>query len=75
VRIGLVADVPHQAIVRGVEYVVQGDREFDRAEVRRKMSAGPGYRFHQEAAQLVGELRQLLALKFAYLRWIADGVE
>jgi hypothetical protein len=45
VRVGLVADVPHQAIVRGVEDVVQGDRQFDRAEVRREVSAGPGDRF------------------------------
>ncbi len=31
VRIGLVSDVPDQAVVRRVEHVVQGDRELDDA--------------------------------------------
>ena len=40
VRVGLVADVPHDAVVRRVEDVVQRDRELDRAEVRRQVAAG-----------------------------------
>ena len=40
VRIGLVADVPDQAVVRRVEDVVQRDRQLDRAEVRREVAAG-----------------------------------
>ena len=32
VRIGLVADVPDQAVARRVEHIVQGDRELDDAE-------------------------------------------
>ncbi len=32
VRIRLVADVPHEEVVRGVEHVVQRDRQLDRAE-------------------------------------------
>ena len=33
VGIGLVADVPDQAVVRRIEYVVQGDGQFDRTEI------------------------------------------
>ena len=40
VRIGLVADVPDDAVVRRVEDVVQRDRQLDRAEVRRQVAAG-----------------------------------
>ena len=40
VRIGLVPDVPHQAVVRRVEDVVQRDGQLDRAEVRRQVAAG-----------------------------------
>ena len=36
VRIGLMADVPDQPVVRRVEHVVQGDRQFDHAEARRR---------------------------------------
>jgi hypothetical protein len=49
VRIGLVADVPHQAVGRRVEHVVQGDGQFDRAEVGRQMAAGLRHRFERKA--------------------------
>jgi hypothetical protein len=75
VRVSLVADVPHQAIVRRIEDMMQGDRQFDRTEVRRQVATGPGNRLHQEGAQLVGQLRQLSAVELAQLRRIADGVE
>ncbi len=32
-RISLMADVPYHAILGCIEYVVQGNRQFDRAEV------------------------------------------
>ena len=55
VRVGLVADVPDQAVVRRVEHVVQGDGQFDRAQVRRQVAAGLGHRFEQEGAQFLGQ--------------------
>jgi hypothetical protein len=58
VRIGLVADVPDQAVGRGVEDIVQGHGEFNRAEIRGQVAAGLGYRFNDEGAQLLGQLRQ-----------------
>jgi hypothetical protein len=75
VGVSLMADVPHQTIVRRIEYMMQGDRQFHRPEVRRQVAAGPGDRFHQESAQLVRQLRQLSAVKLAQLHRIADGVE
>jgi hypothetical protein len=40
VGVGLVADVPDQPVVRRVEDVMQGDGQFDRAEVGRQVAAG-----------------------------------
>ena len=68
VAVGLVADVPHDAVVRRVEHVMQRDRQLDRAEVRRKMASGLAHRFEQELAQLVREPRQLAFLELAQLR-------
>jgi hypothetical protein len=47
---------------------VQGDRQFDRAEVRGQVATGPGNRFDQEGTQLVGQLWQLSAVELAHLR-------
>lgn len=55
VRIGLVADVPDQAIVRSVEDVVQGDGQLDHAEAGAEMTAGLPDGIQQVLAQLVGQ--------------------
>ena len=55
VRVGLVADVPHQAVVGGVEDVVQRDRQLDRAEVARQVAAGLRHALQHELAQLDGQ--------------------
>ena len=52
VRVGLVADVPDQAVVRRVEDVVQRDRQLDRAEPGGEMPAHLADRVDQELAQL-----------------------
>ena len=52
VAVGLVADVPDDAVVRRVEHVVQRDRQLDRAEIGREVAAGLAHRFEQELAQL-----------------------
>ena len=51
VAVGLVADVPDQAVVRRVEHVMQRDRELDRAEVGREMAAGLAHRFDAGTAR------------------------
>ena len=40
VRIALMADIPDQPVIRRVEDVVHGDRQFDHAETGAEMSAG-----------------------------------
>ena len=60
VRVALVADVPHQAIVRGVELVVQGHGQLDHAQARAEVTAGAGDGLDQILAQFVGDLRQFV---------------
>ena len=62
VRISLVAHVPHQAVVRGVEHIVQRHGQLDAAQVGGKVAAGLADRLHQKLAQLARQLRQLAAL-------------
>ena len=75
VRIGLVPDVPHDAVVRRVERVVQRDREFDGAEIRRQMTAGLRNRGDDERAELARELRQRTAVELAQRGGRIDLVE
>ncbi len=75
VHIGLVADIPHQLVLRRVEDGVQGDGQFHRAEIGRQMAAGLAHRFDQELAQLGRQLRQLFALQFAQVVRAVDGIE
>ena len=63
VRIRLMTDVPHQAIARRIEDVMQRDRQLHRTEVGRQMAAGPADRAYDEFAQLARELRQLVRIQ------------
>src|SRR5205807_3726402 len=54
VRIGLVADVPDQPVMRRVEDVMQGDGQLDDAEPGAEMPAGDRYRVDQLGTQLIG---------------------
>jgi hypothetical protein len=74
VRIGLVAHVPHDAVVRRVEHVVQRDGQLDRAQVGRQVAAGLGDRIEQEAAQLFGQRLQLMAGQAAQVGRVVDGL-
>jgi hypothetical protein len=73
VRIALVADVPDQAVFRRVEDGVQGDGQFDGAEVGRQVAAGLRDRVDQEGAQFGRQLRQLLAVQSAQVGRAVDG--
>ena len=59
VRIGLMTHVPHQSVVRGVENVMQGNRQFDRAKVGAQVAAGFSDTFQHKRAQLVCQGAQL----------------
>ena len=57
VRIGLVADVPDQAVARRVEDIVERDRQLDHAEPGAEMAAGDRDGRDRLPAELVGDLR------------------
>ena len=59
VRVGLVADVPHDAIVRRLVDIMERNGELDRAQPGRKMAAARGDVLDEKVSQLRGELRQL----------------
>ena len=59
VRIRLVADVPHQPVVRRVEDIMQRDGELDGAEAGGEVAAHLADGVDQVLAQLVGDARQL----------------
>ena len=63
VRIGLVADVPDQAIARRVEDVMQGGGQLDHAETGAEMSARYRNRIDGFLTQFVGNLPDLLHLE------------
>src|SRR5690606_38812701 len=55
VRIGLMANVPDQTVVRRIEDVMQCDGQLDDAEARAEVPAGLADAIEQFKAQLVGE--------------------
>jgi hypothetical protein len=59
VRIGLVTDVPDQAVVRRVEAAVQRDRQLDGTEIGGEVTADAAQRLDQIAAHFNGQRRQL----------------
>ena len=75
VRIGLVADVPDQAIIGGVEHVVQRDGQFHDAEAGAEMAAGLGDGVDHLRAHFVGELPELLGREVLQVGWNVDTVE
>ena len=75
VRIGLVADIPDQAIARRVEHVVQRHGELDHAQPGAEMTAGDRHRRDRLLAQLVGELAQLVGLQPTDVGRDVDGIE
>ncbi len=67
VRIGLMADIEDQLVVRRVEDVMQRHREFDDAEAGAEMAAGHRDGVDHLLAQFVGKLAQIAAIKRAQL--------
>ncbi len=75
VRIGLVADVPDQLVVRRIEDVMQRHRQLDHAQAGAEMAAGLGDGVDHLVAQLVGELPELLGRQIFQVRRNMDPVE
>ena len=57
-RVALVPDVPHDAVVRGVVEIVKRDGELDRAKTGREMATGPGDALDKVPAKLPGHVAQ-----------------
>ena len=75
VRIGLVADVPDQAVVWGIEHVVNRDRQLDDAEARAQMAAGHGNGVDQFLPQFIGDLTQLAWVKLTQVGGCLNSVQ
>mgnify|MGYP003341586177 CR=1 FL=1 len=67
VRIGLMAHIPHDAVVRRVEHIVQRHGEFNRTEVGAEVPTGLGNAVQQIRAQFIGQRLQLLTRQAAQI--------
>ncbi len=75
VRVGLVADVPDDAIVRGVEDVMQADGQFDDAEPGREVSAGARDAVDQKRPQFLRQLAKFGAAQATQVGGAVDAAE
>ena len=75
VRIGLVADVPDQPIVRRIEHVMQRNRQLDHAETGAEVTAGDRDSVDRLLPQLVGKLAQLAFFELPEVAWRFDQIE
>ena len=68
VGIGLVADVPNEAVLGRVEDVVQRDRELDDAQPGTEMSPGVGHGVDRLLPEFARELFQLVERHIAHVQ-------
>jgi hypothetical protein len=71
----LVADIPDQPIARGLEDVMEYDRQLDDTQPCPKMAAGDRYSIDRFLAKFIRELLELLGRKVRHIRRNPDGVE
>jgi hypothetical protein len=72
VRVGLVAHVPHDAVFRRVEHIVQRNGQLHRAQVGAEVTARAGHALQHVLAQLGGQPRQLRARQGPQVRGLVD---
>ena len=75
VRIGLVAHVPDQPVLRRVVDIVQGHRQLDGAQIGAEMPPGLGHAVEQKGPQLSRQSRQLRARQTAKIGRPLDRCE
>src|SRR4029077_5475610 len=75
VGVGLMADVPDEPVARGVEDVVQSDRQLHGAEAGGEMPAAGADALDEKLAQLGGERGQFANAQAAQIRRAADRSE
>ena len=74
-RIALVADIPDELVLRGIEDVMDRHGQFDHPEARAEMPAAGAHRVDHLAAQFIGQLAQLVLLELAKVGGKIDSVE
>ena len=72
VRVALMADVPHDPVMRGIEDIVQGHGDLDGTEAATEVPAAAGNGIQQEVPQLVRDGRHLVFLQGAQVRGAVD---
>jgi len=75
VRVALVADIPDELVVGGVEDGVDGGGEFDDAEARAQVAAGFGDGLDRCAADFVGEGFEFLVGERFHVGGRVDAIE
>ena len=75
VDVRLVAGVPEDRILRGLEHSVQGERQFDGAEVRTEVSGVLGHGFDDEVADLAGQRVDLGVRQAAEVARLVDPLQ
>ena len=68
VRVGLMAHIPDQPVVRRVEHKMEGDRQLHRPQARGEMAATGADGMDQELAQLLRHRRQFRNSQAAEVR-------
>ena len=61
----MVANVPEQSVFREVETIVEGNGQFDDAEVAGKVAAVTPHDIDDSSSKLFGKLRKLLSREFS----------
>lgn len=74
-RVGLVADIPDEAVVRRIKNGVDGDGELHNAEARAEMAAGFGNGLDHVAAEFFGEDFKLLVVQALHVGGDVNPVE
>jgi hypothetical protein len=75
VRIGLVAHVPDQPVVRRIVGIVQRHGQLDHPEARPEVTTGYRCGIDGFIAQLLGNLFEVFGLQLSQVGWILDGVK
>src|SRR5258708_17457083 len=75
VRISLMTNVPEQLVMRGVEQVMESDREFHDAEPCSQVSTCYGNCANRLGSQFVGQLPQLLHMEATQIGRTLNAVE
>ena len=73
-RIGLMANVPDDAVMRRVVNIMQGDSELHRSEVRGKMATRTRDRLQHKSAQLVRQLLQAASVQPLHIGWTVNAI-